>query len=77
MKDSNVRVSSNVMVDCAPIEQVRYLPGDLAVLVYAGGLWTSPTAIKDGLTKKQYQEYLQYLRCHLCNRSCAGTCRRR
>ena len=75
MSEASVNVSSNVMpVGDNKMDEIKHLPGDLAVLIYKGVIWP---AIGPGvLTPRQYQEYLQYLVCCLCKKTCAGTCQR-
>ena len=75
MSKSNLNVSSNVMpVPDNKMDEIKHLPGDLAVLIYMGVIW--PSIGSRVLTPRQYQEYLQYLVCYLCKKTCAGTCQR-
>lgn len=72
--DPNVSIHSNVMtVPPRRHDEIRHLPGDLAVQIYRSW-WTSPRALRDNLTDLQLLEIEQHLLCHLCKRPCAGTC---
>jgi hypothetical protein len=75
MRLPNLDVTPNVMVEQdGSSAEIRYLPGDLAIAVYARDRFGNKQLIKRGLTEKQYIEYLQYLRCQRCGVTCAGTC---
>ena len=74
--EPNVSVSPNVMtIPKTPHDEIRFLPGDLAFLIYRKW-WTSPSSLQTAMTDKQRIEYEQHLVCHLCERPCAGTCTR-
>lgn len=72
----NVSVVPNVMVVPIPSDsakEIAALPGDFAMLVYKK-LWPDLQIQYKMLSRKQMQEYLQYLVCMLCNKPCAGLC---
>lgn len=73
---SNLAVFPNVMLaQSTAFEEIRFLPGDLAVQVYKASLMGRPDSIRRYLSPGQVVEYEQYLVCSLCRRPCAGTCR--
>jgi hypothetical protein len=72
---SNLAVFPNVMlVQESSSDEIRFLPGDLAVAVYRRSLMGNTQLIQRYLTPQQYIEYQQYLPCALCGCPCAGSC---
>ena len=75
MTEPNLDVTPNVMiVQSSAAAEIPYLPGDLAFAIYKRDRFGNPQLIERGLTEKQYIEYVQYLPCERCGRTCAGTC---
>jgi hypothetical protein len=73
---SDLRIFSNLMLDDADHkEHHRWMPGDLVGVIYKE--FVNPEFMHRTLTPRQQPEYLQYLPCLLCGRSCAGTCGKR
>lgn len=71
--NSQLQIASNLMLDeLKNTPHYRYMPGDLVAQIYKEFL--NPETIHLSLTPRQQREYLQYLPCLLCGRSCAGTC---
>jgi hypothetical protein len=70
---SHLQIASNLMPD-EPAYKPHYLfmPGDLVGEIYKE--FVNPEVMHRFLTPKQQREYLQYLPCLLCGRTCAGTC---
>jgi hypothetical protein len=70
---SQLQVFSNLMPD-EPDNRphYRFMPGDLVGQIYKE--FVNPECMHQCLTPKQQKEYLQYLPCLLCGRTCAGTC---
>jgi hypothetical protein len=66
---SQLQIASNLMPDePGNRPHYRFLPGDLAADIYRG------FAGDFHPTPRQQREHLQYIRCFLCGRTCAGTC---
>jgi hypothetical protein len=72
---SQLQIASNLMPDePSNTPHYRFMPGDLVAEIYKEFL--NPASIHNHLTQKQQDEHLQYVRCILCGRTCAGTCGR-
>jgi hypothetical protein len=75
MSVANVSLRSNVMlVQDSRMQEIRFLPGDFAFLVYKER-WPRPESMQMDLTEQQFIEHTQYLVCQICRQTCAGTCR--
>jgi hypothetical protein len=73
--NSELQIRSNLMLEDADhTPHYKWMPGDLVAQIYKEFL--NPEFIHKSLTSQQQREYLQYLPCLLCGRSCAGTCGR-
>jgi hypothetical protein len=72
--NSQVQIFSNLMLDDKEHKpHYKWMPGDLVAEIYKEFL-NPPELMHRHLTPQQEREYLQYLPCLLCGRSCAGTC---
>lgn len=70
---SQLQIKSNLMLDdSAHAPHYKWMPGDLVAQIYKEFL--NPEFLHHHLTPQQQKEYLQYLPCLLCGRTCAGTC---
>lgn len=71
--NSHLQICSNLMPDEPDNKpHYRFMPGDLVGELYKE--FVHPETMHRTLTQKQQREYLQYLPCLLCGRTCAGTC---
>ena len=71
--NSHLQIASNLMMESRKnTPHYRFMPGDLVAQIYKEFL--NPETMHRFLTARQQREYLQYLSCLLCGRSCAGTC---
>ena len=72
--NSSLQVSSNLMLDDDRHRpHYKYMPGDIVGELYKEFV-SPPEYMHRSLSEQQQREYLQYLACLLCGRSCAGTC---
>ena len=71
--NSQLQIRTNLMLDDRKhMPEHLYMPGDLVGEIFKE--FVNPESMHRTLTPQQQVEYLRYLPCLLCGRSCAGTC---